>query len=319
MSADPVGLTSCIDALAAPLLALLAQSNQGYALFDQTDTLRLANDTFRSAMGLHDDEYPTWVDLMRLGNRRQTGTVVTTDDFEVWLASAQSRRGKQPYRTIETVLHDGRWVLITETTMPDGWMLCCLTDVTELRSTGRTIRQARDRALRAALSDELTGLSNRRYMMDRLARALGPGWTGHVTVVLLDLDHFKKVNDSHGHDVGDRVLRHFAGLLQENIRRDDAAGRLGGEEFLLIMPTMLPRAEEAAERLLQAVRQSVPVDSLPELRYTCSAGIATAYAGESVKSLLKRADDALYAAKHAGRDRYRIALGGGTGVAPTST
>jgi len=302
--------------LTGHLLGLADSSEQGFALFDESDTLRYANPAFRRALGLHDGEFPTWFELMRLGYARDRGTRVEADDFETWVASARSRRGKVPYRVIETNLHDDtkrdgeRWVLTTETTHRDGWMLCVVTDVTALHADGRSVRQARDKALLTAMVDELTQLGNRRYIMKHLQDLLQSraADAAPLAVALLDLDHFKSINDRFGHDVGDSVLCHFASVLKSGIRRDDLAGRYGGEEFAMILPGA-DRAGVAGviARVLQEARNAKPVPDLPQLRYTCSVGIAFSRAGDDPRTLLHRADRALYQAKAEGRDQYRLA------------
>lgn len=289
------------------LLALIQVSKQGYALFDEADMLRYANPTFRETLGLAMDEFPSWVDLMRKGHQQGTGTFVQANEFESWLASARSRRGKLPYRTIETDLTDGRWVLTTETTQPDGWMLCVVTDITALTTDWRTLRQERDHALKAAMTDELTGLSNRRYLMTRLNQLLGPEKAIVIAAVLLDIDQFKRVNDTFGHDAGDMVIRHFGFQLQAHIRRNDLAARIGGEEFLLALPGVtIENVQRTLERLFDAVRTSSPLVDVQSFRYTCSAGVALAKPGETAESLLRRADVMLYRAKNEGRDRYIV-------------
>jgi diguanylate cyclase (GGDEF)-like protein len=286
------------------LLALMNASHQAFALFDDTDTLRHANPVFRHLLGLLPDEYPSWAQVMRLGRARGAGTQVSADDFERWLASALSRRGKLPYRTIESQLENGGWYLTCETTLPDGWMLNVLTDISELAVDHRRLRHQRDMARSASYTDELTGLSNRRYLMEQLQARLGEHKASQLTLVLLDLDRFKSINDTHGHDTGDVVLRHFAGLLQAHTRRDDLSGRMGGEEFLLVIrDATTEQSLGQVQALLQAVRTSVPLADLPGLGVTVSAGLAPARPGDTVRQLLSRADEALYAAKAAGRDR----------------
>lgn len=292
----------------AHLLGLMQVSKQGFALFDETDTLCYANPVFRQRMGLNSDELPKWVDLMRNGHHKGMGTKIDTRDFERWLASAQSRRGKLPYRTIETELINGPWILTTETTLTDGWMLCVMTDVTELAQDWRDLRQERDLALKSALTDELTGLSNRRYMMNQLHHMLGPDKVASLAAVILDIDHFKRVNDNYGHDVGDLVLKHFANELVRHVRRDDFVGRMGGEEFLILMPGAdLKVLESSLNRIFLAVRSAVPMPQDCSFRYACSAGVALAKPGELASELLRRADDMLYQAKKEGRDRFLIA------------
>jgi diguanylate cyclase (GGDEF)-like protein len=120
----------------------------------------------------------------------------------------------------------------------------------------------------------------------------------------MDLDHFKRVNDTFGHATGDRVLRSFADLVRSNVRRYDVFVRRGGEEFVLIMPTAdMEEARSVAERIRCSVEASpVPVDG-HEVRYTVSIGIASWTPGEDAETLERRADEALYGAKRSGRNR----------------
>lgn len=289
------------------LLELLLATPQPMAAFDDQDCLRWANQAFRQAYGLRPGEMPSWEELIRLGHARERGTHIVSDDFEAWLHSAKSRRGKLGYRAIECDLIDGRWLLMAETTLRNGWMLCVATDITGFFTEGRALRVARDQALRVAMTDELTQLPNRRALMQQLqsaAQLQAPAFA----LALLDIDHFKRINDSHGHDTGDRVIQHFAGLLRQHTRRDDVGGRWGGEEFALVVLHPEPAVAQAMlERLLAAVRQSQPCAELPALRYTVSAGLALLAPGEELSSLVRRADEALYAAKRAGRDRMALA------------
>ncbi|AQS63257.1 MULTISPECIES: sensor domain-containing diguanylate cyclase [Rhizobium/Agrobacterium group] len=289
------------------LLNLMEASQQGYALFDGSDELRFANTAFRKALGIGPDDFQSWVELMRNGYRSSTGTAIETSDFELWLRSAKTRRGKLPFRTIETGLNDGRWVLTTETTLPGGWMLCVVTDISELGIELRDLRQERDRALKSALSDELTGLGNRRYAMDSLNHMLGPNKAQALAVIIMDIDHFKSVNDRFGHACGDLVLKDFAARLSASVGRDDLVGRIGGEEFLLVLSgSRMHSAETVMRGLLSSLADASPLGDMPDFRYSCSAGIAFANPGESASDVLRRADTALYEAKNTGRNRFVI-------------
>ncbi len=152
--------------------------------------------------------------------------------------------------------------------------------------------------------DELTRLSNRRHVLETLAaeqaRAQRSGEA--LSVVLVDLDHFKVINDRHGHAAGDAVLSAFAGALRAGLRDPDAAGRWGGEEFLLLMPrTSAADAAAITDRLREAVAQ-LPFDHVePGLRISFSAGVAECGAGEAGDAAIERADRAMYLAKQAGR------------------
>ncbi len=166
---------------------------------------------------------------------------------------------------------------------------------------------ALDRGLEAAVIDTLTGLHNRRYLdakIEPLLRRVAAG-RSTLTALTCDIDHFKRVNDTHGHQVGDAVLREFARRLSATVRPLDLVCRSGGEEFVVLMPgTSGDLASLAAERLRRRVTAS-PIVLTPDLSLpmTISIGVAAARRNDTALSLLKRADDALYRAKQAGRNR----------------
>jgi two-component system cell cycle response regulator len=167
-------------------------------------------------------------------------------------------------------------------------------------------------SMEMAVTDPLTGLYNRRYMASHLATLLAQSASQHGTAVaILDLDHFKQVNDTHGHPVGDEVLREIGNRIVRNIRGIDMACRYGGEEFVVLMPdTDLESSEVVASRLLQAIGGKPVTTRAGDLTVTCSIGCTSSQrGGDSADSLLKRADDALYEAKNGGRNRiiYRTA------------
>lgn len=244
---------------------------------------------------------------MRLNHRLRTGVVIRNNDFEGWLLSAQSRRGKLPYRAFEMDLYDGRWFWMTETVQQDGWMLCVASDVTELRQGYRTLRQDRDLAVRASQTDELTGTANRRFVFAKLAlqvEQVAKGREASFCLCTLDIDFFKQINDRFGHKCGDAVLRDFVAIAHSVIRRVDCFGRIGGEEFMLILPrSSVAEGQEIVERLLQKVRLSRPLSEFPDFSYSCSAGMTAYQVAESADDVFLRADQALYAAKERGRDR----------------
>jgi diguanylate cyclase (GGDEF)-like protein len=172
------------------------------------------------------------------------------------------------------------------------------------------LRDSMARVHELASRDDLTGALNRRSLFAVLERSLE---TARVEgrpfcVALLDLDHFKSVNDRFGHAVGDTVLREFVRCVARTLRVSDNLGRYGGEEFLLVMADVAaPQAAAAVERLRAAGCARGWDDVAPGLRVTASAGLAQHVPGESVSQLIDRADAALYEAKRNGRDRLVIA------------
>ena len=152
-----------------------------------------------------------------------------------------------------------------------------------------------------AHTDPLTGLHNRRALYDRIEALLAA--SAPCALLLLDLDHFKRVNDEHGHLVGDLALQHVARTLQAHVRAEDTVARWGGEEFLVLLPgATRAYANDIAQRLCEAVRDAHD----PQLpRLTISVGVALAAPGDTVSSWTARADTRLYQAKQGGRDRVQ--------------
>lgn len=191
-------------------------------------------------------------------------------------------------------------------------------DTEELAARARTqirrkryadfLRQKLDYSLEMAVTDALTGLHNRRYMAGQLqalvgrANHSGPG----VAVLVLDIDHFKAINDGFGHDAGDEVLREFAVRMATNVRAIDLPCRLGGEEFVIVMPDT---AIEDALRIAERIRRDVAETPFPvmggreHLTVTISIGVAASMADDTPEALLKRADEGVYEAKSRGRNK----------------
>jgi two-component system cell cycle response regulator len=170
------------------------------------------------------------------------------------------------------------------------------------------LRDRLDESVELAVTDALTGLHNRRYMETHLAAlAEQAGATGRpLSLVLVDIDNFKSINDTYGHDAGDRVLRQFASRFRRNTRSIDLACRIGGEEFVVVMPDSgLERACQMAERLRECIAaEPFQPDGETRLTVTASVGVATlAQPQGSLDALFKRADQALYVAKRGGRNR----------------
>jgi diguanylate cyclase (GGDEF)-like protein/PAS domain S-box-containing protein len=168
-------------------------------------------------------------------------------------------------------------------------------------------REASDAIRRSLWCDHLTGLSNRRVLFEALEVEF-QRWTRTprpLTVVMFDADHFKLINDRHGHAAGDAVLRHFATAMAANFRPMDIVARLGGEEFVALLPgTDIEAAAAAAQRLCDTVRAQEVTVGDQSIRYTISAGVARMEQDvDGVEALLQRADTAMYAAKALGRDR----------------
>jgi diguanylate cyclase (GGDEF)-like protein len=186
-----------------------------------------------------------------------------------------------------------------------------LKTVANLLATAIGRNRAEQQIRHQALHDPLTGLPNRELVTDRLAHALAQCERRACCAALLflDLDHFKVVNDTHGHPFGDGVLREFARRLQDCLREVDTVTRYGGEEFTVVLPeTGAEGAAAVAGRIVRAVRDQPFAVGNRSAEVTVSAGVAAfPDHGRTASEILRAADAALYAAKGAGRDRWCLA------------
>ncbi len=179
-----------------------------------------------------------------------------------------------------------------------------------LKAQKQELRLALDTVRKLATHDELTGLPNRRHALELLmheerksTRAVAMPCLG-----LIDIDHFKRVNDTLGHPAGDETLRLFSNLLSQTLRPGDVLARWGGEEFLLLLPgSSMDEAVRVLERLRERCADPAQWRQAPHLQVTFSAGLTAHIAGESTQSSIARADSALYRAKAAGRNRVELA------------
>jgi diguanylate cyclase (GGDEF)-like protein len=178
----------------------------------------------------------------------------------------------------------------------------------ELSEREKELSEMNDKLLRISLTDGLTGVDNRRALEQRLHEMFEHSLRLHepVSVLMCDIDHFKRVNDTYGHAAGDAVLKQFAAILKEEAREIDRVGRYGGEEFLLLLPgTVLDAAVTFAERLRQRVDAHTFSYEGGTLKKTVSFGVAS-WPHPKIQgreAMLKAADDALYVAKETGRNR----------------
>ena len=203
------------------------------------------------------------------------------------------------------LVSEQRWIL---TAQPKNWAedinaIVLIVGITGIGAVSLTLNQSR-RARhhrREAMTDGLTGLLNRRALFDAMDAPLQPG----AAVIMFDLDHFKSINDQLGHAAGDAVLEGFAALVKSELRHDDLAARLGGEEFCVVLRDLSKRsAAGVAERIRAGFEAARFSTERGVAETTLSAGVAiSGVDGEAFEVVLKRADDALYAAKSAGRNR----------------
>lgn len=314
----------------------LRLSQNGLAVLDKNNHFIFYNNTFANMFGFHDQDMVGrhFDDMMRLAFIRKQGPNIERDTVEEWLEYIHTHQRQVNFRRFEVDLVDGRWLQLSEQVYHNGDMTIVCVDITQLKQVEFALRDAQTELKRLALTDELTGIANRRHFFQqleheikRLAQLKQP-----LCLAMLDIDYFKRVNDHYGHLVGDRVLQHFTALVAAHLRPYDIFGRLGGEEFAILLPDItVAEAKVLIERLMQKLAEADLSHIVPDFHYQFSAGLSTLMpmplqegseprpnrATESqntpmdresqcrsdAEKLVAEADKALYNAKNTGRNR----------------
>ncbi|MDE1179229.1 GGDEF domain-containing protein [Paraburkholderia sp.] len=279
------------------------------AIYGPDDTLRYASARFKALFRLDDvDGTMTFADLIERGALHGCGPRIDSADVATFIEQTQSRRRRAPgQRYFASDMLDGSWYWMTETLLENGWIVLVGAEISPLKQLELELTQAHDRAMQEAKTDFLTGLPNRRNVLSYLDVAISTlrGPQTPLCIALIDLDRFKAINDEFGHLAGDEVLRDFAQRIRATTRRSDVLGRIGGEEFVVVMPgTTSDEAVMVIERVRQTVATTpVRVTGGREIRYSLSAGIALVSPVDTVERVFARADAALYQSKRLGRNR----------------
>ncbi|WP_029058435.1 diguanylate cyclase [Stappia stellulata] len=272
----------------------------GFVLYDEHDRLTICNEQYR-------ETYPesahvirpgrSFEEIIREGVRcRQYAEAIGQE--EAWIAERLAAHAN-PTGPVEQLLPDGRWVRVLEKRLPNGGTVGFRVDITELKE-----RQAELYEL--AHRDELTGTMSRRAILsaarDCGARSRARGKP--LGLMILDIDNFKKVNDDLGHFAGDEVLKEFSRRIKSQLRDTEFLGRLGGEEFLVLLPDTSPSdTVERAERMRKLLNATPITVEGCEVALTMSLGVTEYRDGETMDVAFARADRLLYRAKDNGRDR----------------
>ena len=254
------------------------------------------------------------IDQSWFTHKVETAVMLGTRAFTIWEQRPNLVHFKsyQPITGLADEMYQNVTILpLRSATGKTDHVCLIIYDVTGVAVNKRQLESANTKLQELALRDGLTGLLNRRYWESCLERefARHQRYDSPVSLVIFDIDHFKRVNDTYGHQTGDEVIRSVAEITSRLARETDFAGRYGGEEFVVLLPgTHLDGAAQFAERLRQAVEQQVLDYQGSPLSYTISLGVATISDDmANYQILLERADKALYASKEQGRNRVTLA------------
>ena len=299
------------SAIVASLLSGLDGGHAAVCLCDEGDTVRYANAAFRAAFFPNAPKGPVEFSAA-LAEAIRAGMGIKLDSMpvEVFEPRVRERRRTGPARYDFTLdLVDGTWWWVNDHRLANGWMLVIATEISSLKAEEIRLRIAHAEAMKEAQADALTETRSRKYGLAQAESELVRHLADDIpfTLAVLDIDHFKRINDTFGHVVGDEVLKHFAQALISRLSSVDHITRLGGEEFLVTMPTS---SEQMGAARIQRLLRSIEPLRRPkhaDLKYSFSAGVAMATPSDTIGSLMVRADTALYEAKHGGRGRVCIA------------
>ena len=297
-------------ALSQLLLRDALLSENGIAVLDANDHVIFHNPAFAIQFGFSGESLlgNNYLQLMERVFRQGNGAHRDGLPLASWLDQIQRQHRSTRFRSFELELADGHWLTLSEQLHDGGELVMQASDITHHKQTELELMQAQSDLERLAHTDDLTGIPNRRYFLQLLEAELvrTRRYRHPLCLAMLDLDHFKRVNDSHGHAAGDQVLRHFTQFLRAHLRAVDVVGRLGGEEFAILLPeTGLESALFVLRRTMALLAQSTLDEVEPGFQYTFSAGVVALDEPNDVDSswLLASADTALYQAKNAGRNR----------------
>lgn len=303
------------------LLAITQSIDVGVVVLDADYQVQVWNTFMENRSGLAPDEAigqpffhlfqevdPEWF-------RKKVRSVMTlgTPAFTIWEQRPYLVRFKnyQPITGQEEFMYQNTTILPLRSTNSEIKHICVVIyDVTDVATNRRQLQASNLQLQKLSSTDRLTGLYNRGHWEEALKLEYARhARYGHATsLIMFDIDHFKRVNDTYGHQVGDQVIQRVADVLRELVRDADIAGRYGGEEFAVLLPdTDKAGGAMLAERLRKVVEEQTVESEAGSVRFTISLGVADlGYPTDDYKQLIEWADQALYASKRGGRNRVTV-------------
>jgi len=290
--------------------AVIDTIDYGVLFMDSSLRTRIVNQAFRDLWKVSEEftsTNPTMKEMME--HIRKTGLYDCAPvEMDHYINRRLEAVKKGEISPMELRQADGRVLQYQCVILPDNGRLLTYYDITSMKSTEEQLAEALEKVSNLANHDALTQLPNLRLARERLLSAISlskrKGWM--AAIMFIDLDGFKEVNDSHGHDIGDKVLKIVAERLTDSLRESDTVARIGGDEFLVIQTEVPHRfaAANVAEKIVKRISQPIHVDTI-EICIGASIGISVfPENGEDIRTLMKKADDAMYYTKRIGKNNY---------------
>ncbi|GGB45562.1 GGDEF domain-containing protein [Shewanella inventionis] len=282
-----------------------------FGVLDDNRTVIYCNNHFASIFGVTKEQAigQDTGTLLRHAWESKQGVIINTDDFEQWLANLNKLHDEVALNEFETDLIDGRWFKMTRVNLDSGHVMLLGVDITQLKNAQKSLEEAHQHIENLVNTDQLTGVHNRRayhqIAKQECARAIR--FNQPLSLLVIDIDYFKAINDNYGHIGGDEILKEFAQNCDKLLRQSDSLSRIGGEEFTAILPmTDNNDARLIAERIRAQIAQHPFYISktCTGVNITVSIGCSSLTKEDnSMHDLFCRADKALYLAKHSGRNQ----------------
>jgi len=293
--------TIVFDALALTKDAIGVFDENDVLIYDNHGVSGLFNLTPEVAVGM------TFNQLVKACYGTGKGINIESNNIDEWLRYAHTKRRQSSFRSFEVDTLEGKWFLITEQVVHNKYLYTYITDITDKKENEARLELLSTKLQKLAATDVLTEIHNRRhfYELAKIEFNRSQRQNKNIALLLLDLDNFKRVNDQYGHAGGDMVLKSFADDIKQLLRSYDIFGRLGGEEFAILLPELtITEAVIIAERIRKVIEHMVVVYEQQPINITVSIGLSTNHHQQKhLDELIKAADINLYQAKSLGRNQ----------------
>jgi diguanylate cyclase (GGDEF)-like protein len=291
------------------LLDALALTKDGIGIYDENDVLIYDNQGISALFNLTPDIAVgmTFSQLVTSCYGSGKGINIEHNNIEQWLNSACSKRRQTDFRSFEVDTLTGQWYLVTEQLVHNKYLYTYVTDITDKKTNEVRLEQLSKKLQKLASTDVLTEIHNRRhfYHLANIEFNRSQRQKKDIALLLLDLDNFKQVNDQYGHAGGDKVLQLFSHHIKKILRSYDIFGRLGGEEFAILLPELtINEGMVIAQRIRKIVESMYVLHDEAKIKITVSIGLSANHQQQKhIDELIKAADIKLYQAKNAGRNQ----------------